>query len=1285
MPINKFTTLLDLSRQAKILTGETATFDGKISLGIPFSGYPTGVDTATTVSLGVISTQTSVFSGGTGTTVFDVSNIYSPYYNPSFDAFSATTWSNPVFSANTSGLTLPITILSADTQIVGPFWTLTQTGYTGEYIIGTQYTGYSVTYSFNSVTTISSPNTFSGFTTASQEIFSAGTLDYKGPLDYLYSAEDATIKCRLTTDKLTIQNGASSATTNYLLTQVDDTGKAEWASPSTVLSGLTIWTAGTGTNSAVLGGTGGIASGSTSVSEGNNTIAGGTSSHAEGVDTMAMGDYGSHAEGYQTISGGWSSHAEGNQTTSSGNYSHAEGSDTTASGDRSHAEGSYTIASGATSHSEGDSTIAGGASSHAEGDSSIASGTASHAEGFNSIASNFGSHAEGSNTTAAGQSSHAEGESTIASTRGSHAEGYKSLASGYGSHAEGGIAVTGISGGTASGPSSHAEGLGTLASGTASHAEGSGTTASGNYSHSEGLNTTASGTSSHAGGNQTTVNGINGFGHSAFSSIDVDSDYSSILGGSSHLINKSTHSSILGGYLNYITGNTSNNSIIGGYGNTLYDSDYSSILGGENNKILFNTGYGWGSIIGGKNNSVSGQSNYYTIIGGGNSIIADSNGAIIMSESSEITGNMDYSAILAGTNNIMTTTFYTGPANTIMAGGNNNLYRNSGLLGSNNSVMLGGQEMTINGITNMNSMITSYQSAMSGTVSLNTIMTSDNCNINTGTESFIIGSEQSNLRNVYQSMLLGTFQSNITGSSTVTSAFILGGEKHSITGPTNTADYSAIINGSTNTINSTRNAIIIGGSNVSISGNSDQSVAILSKDSYIDGTSVNSGLYSTELSLITNSSNLSTITGGYGHTITDSDYSIIIGGSDNTISNAQRTVILGGSNITATTNDTVYMNNLYVTQTGEGVLETDLDGGAGSLVSLSGSSKLPRFSMSVGTGGVGTGAGGSIGVRAWDDVTYAGYGQPGDMHIYAGISSNGLNIISADGSGGAEDYIRFYAGRTANMGGDADIHIQGTGATQGFVGLGTENPLAKLDVNGSVIISGSTNVTGNGRFQTIGASASAGALHYTADGTLTTNTSDERLKTNITTLTNALDKVKLLRGVSYNWMENPTGDTRIGFIAQEVGSIIPELSFINKNSPEQYMGVHYDNVTALLVEAIKELTNDTINNTFLETQTILAEDNNVELNFNGTQQTAIGGGLSILHAKGKDQSADLITDNNGDFVTNNDFKPNALTIPFYTPNSSNDDAGSEGNIARDDNYMYIKTSTGWKRTNLESF
>jgi len=245
MPINKFTTLLDLARQAKIITGETATFDGKIEVGIPFSGYPTGVDTGSTVSLGVVSSEDAVFSGNTGTTVFDVSNTGSTNYDAIFSGYSATTWSNPLFSGNTSGLTLPITPLSASTQIVGPFWTLTQTGMTGDYVIGTQYTGYSVTYSFFNVSQFGTGFTYSGFTTATQENFSAGTLDYKGPLDYISSVEDATIDGRLTTNKLTVTGGASVGTLGYVLTQTGDTGEVGWVFNSS--SGTTTyWDVGSG-------------------------------------------------------------------------------------------------------------------------------------------------------------------------------------------------------------------------------------------------------------------------------------------------------------------------------------------------------------------------------------------------------------------------------------------------------------------------------------------------------------------------------------------------------------------------------------------------------------------------------------------------------------------------------------------------------------------------------------------------------------------------------------------------------------------------------------------------------------------------------------------------------------------------------------------------------------------------------------------------------------------------------------------------------------------------------
>ena len=110
----KYTTLLDLARQAKIISGNTACFDGKIQAGIPFSGYPTGVDLSTVVNLGIVSQQDAVLSGSSATTIFDVSNSLSPNYDPIFEPYSGDTWTNPLFSAHTVDLTLPITILSAD-------------------------------------------------------------------------------------------------------------------------------------------------------------------------------------------------------------------------------------------------------------------------------------------------------------------------------------------------------------------------------------------------------------------------------------------------------------------------------------------------------------------------------------------------------------------------------------------------------------------------------------------------------------------------------------------------------------------------------------------------------------------------------------------------------------------------------------------------------------------------------------------------------------------------------------------------------------------------------------------------------------------------------------------------------------------------------------------------------------------------------------------------------------------------------------------------------------------
>jgi hypothetical protein len=209
-----------------------------------------------------------------------------------------------------------------------------------------------------------------------------------------------------------------------------------------------------------------------------------------------------------------------------------------------------------------------------------------------------------------------------------------------------------------------------------------------------------------------------------------------------------------------------------------------------------------------------------------------------------------------------------------------------------------------------------------------------------------------------------------------------------------------------------------------------------------------------------------------------------------------------------------------------------------------------------------------------------------------------------------------------------------------------------------------------------------------ADGRIVAGTSDARLKENIKSLTKSLDIIKNLRGVSFEYTKesNMGGGTRYGFIAQEVQKHVP-LIVRERAKSDGMLSLNYTEIVPILVEAVKELSNGIItsNNTHLETQTILAEDNNIDLNYSGTTASAIGGGITVLHAIGQDLGAQLITDNEGNWVTNNDFKAKALTIPTYTPTSSNDETGSVGNITRDDNYLYIKTANGWKRSNLESF
>lgn len=88
--------------------------------------------------------------------------------------------------------------------------------------------------------------------------------------------------------------------------------------------------------------------------------------------------------------------------------------------------------------------------------------------------------------------------------------------------------------------------------------------------------------------------------------------------------------------------------------------------------------------------------------------------------------------------------------------------------------------------------------------------------------------------------------------------------------------------------------------------------------------------------------------------------------------------------------------------------------------------------------------------------------------------------------------------------------------------------------------------------------------NFTASGNVTAY-SDVRLKKDITTIHGALRLVQDLRGVRYKWKrDNSAG---IGFVAQEVEEICPELVLDSGTTKS----VAYGNITAILVEAVKEL------------------------------------------------------------------------------------------------------------------
>jgi hypothetical protein len=123
----------------------------------------------------------------------------------------------------------------------------------------------------------------------------------------------------------------------------------------------------------------------------------------------------------------------------------------------------------------------------------------------------------------------------------------------------------------------------------------------------------------------------------------------------------------------------------------------------------------------------------------------------------------------------------------------------------------------------------------------------------------------------------------------------------------------------------------------------------------------------------------------------------------------------------------------------------------------------------------------------------------------------------------------------------------------------------KLDVVGDTrITSGSLGVG-------VAPNATDGRIDASND-IVAYQTSDQRLKENVTPIENALEKVKSLTGVEFDWIEEHKHihgyeghDT--GVIAQQVQAVMPTAVRTNDSG---YLSVRYEKMIALLIEGMKE-------------------------------------------------------------------------------------------------------------------
>lgn len=195
---------------------------------------------------------------------------------------------------------------------------------------------------------------------------------------------------------------------------------------------------------------------------------------------------------------------------------------------------------------------------------------------------------------------------------------------------------------------------------------------------------------------------------------------------------------------------------------------------------------------------------------------------------------------------------------------------------------------------------------------------------------------------------------------------------------------------------------------------------------------------------------------------------------------------------------------------------------------------------------------GSIGVTGKSNAN--GTGVYGESETYYGVYGKSQSSIGTRGLSGTGYGVYGKSGSSHGVYGYSTAGAGVQGYSKDLFGVNA------ISVNNNAIVGTSSSKVGVfAHGVTYDFFASGPGVNYGG-------TSSKRWKSNIINIDSPIEKLSLLRGVYFKWDKEHGGKHDIGFIAEEIGEVLPEIVLYEENGIDA-SGMDYSKMTPLLVEA----------------------------------------------------------------------------------------------------------------------